>query len=119
MGLALFAAFAACKSKEEPPPPSFDASALLAAASANTPAAMEKGAREEFATKFKCPAEQVTAKRRADVDPATSAGGHELFDLEGCNHTLLLDCRPHHANGAVYPDWADCSDVKPAHDGGR
>jgi len=37
---------------------------------------------------------------------------HEVFELVGCDHTQILDCRPHHANGAVYPNWGDCKEIK-------
>lgn len=29
-----------------------------------------------------------------------------------CGHTQIFDCRPHHTNGAIYPEWANCSEVK-------
>jgi len=45
------------------------------------------------------------AQRRA------SYADHRFFELKGCGHTELDDCRPHHAHGAVYPNWADCSEV--------
>jgi hypothetical protein len=31
-----------------------------------------------------------------------------VFEATGCDHTQLYSCRPHHANGAVYPNIADC-----------
>jgi len=53
---------------------------------------MEKGAREQFATKFGCPADRVTATRRTDLDPGAAKPDHEVFELSGCEHALpLLD----------------------------
>lgn len=37
---------------------------------------------------------------------------HKLVQLDGCGHTEIQDCRPHHAHGAVYPGWADCEVLK-------
>jgi hypothetical protein len=41
-----------------------------------------------------------------------SASDHQKFEVTGCGHTQVVDCRPHHAHGAVYPDWADCYEIR-------
>jgi hypothetical protein len=47
------------------------------------------------------------------AERSASAATHFLFEVSGCGHTLLENCRAHHANGAVYPNAADCNDVAP------
>jgi hypothetical protein len=42
-----------------------------------------------------------------------TASEHQKFEINGCGHTQLVDCRPHHGpNGAVYPNSADCNEIK-------
>jgi hypothetical protein len=74
--------------------------------------------------KVKTPPEEVRddparyAKWNADQEAERQTqraayAGHKLVELDGCGHTEIQDCRPHHAHGAVYPDWADCEVLKP------
>jgi hypothetical protein len=104
---------------------------------------MPSSASEQFGTQFSCPKDRVEAKRRPDLDPSNAVpvtqppdevksdpgrlakwnadqdkrrslkSDQQVFEVTGCGHTQLLNCRPHHAHGAVY-DYADCAEIKPS-----
>jgi hypothetical protein len=40
-----------------------------------------------------------------------------LFEVAGCGHKQIVGCHPHTKGSAVYPDWADCSEVQRVPDG--
>lgn len=149
--LALLALVACDKhSSKAEPPPEPDIAAMVDAALAaavGDPDAMLEGAREQFGKQFSCPDDRIRAKRRTDLEIATTATSatppdevkadperlakwqadhameqaasskraseRQRFELDGCGHSELLDCRPHHGpNGAVYPNWADCHEMR-------
>jgi hypothetical protein len=40
-----------------------------------------------------------------------AASDHVVYEISGCDHHQLVNCRPRHAHGAVYPNSADCSEM--------
>ena len=103
----LFLALSACK--KDPPKEDNIVVPPMPAVSTGSVDALEKGASKNFGTQFGCASDQIKLQRREAMDH----DDHHVFELTGCNHTQILDCRAHHANGAVYPEWADCTEKKP------
>jgi len=98
----------ACK---KPAPDAVDAAPAPESGPATAANPLSKQIGEDFGKKYGCPADRVVVKVRADL--ASDRAEYTTFEVDGCDHTQILACRPHHAHGAVYPEWPDCEETAP------